>query len=97
MVYVWGILTGILVSVLHTFALNRFSQGGLLVSLFLGGVIGAAGGTLTPTAFTGLLDPVTTGWGFFTGVVYAATSHGSFWAAAAPQANVARRAPACQR
>lgn len=72
MVYVWGILTGILVSVLHTFALNSFSQGVLLASLFLGGVIGAAGGALTPTAFTGLLNPATIGWGFFTGVVYAA-------------------------
>jgi hypothetical protein len=68
-VYFWGMLTGVVVSLAHT-ALVRLTRSGLLGSLGLGALLGAAGGALTPTFFTGVMDPSTILAGGVVGIVF---------------------------
>jgi hypothetical protein len=69
LVYVWGAITGAIVSLAHTALLRRWG-GGAVFSVVLGAVLGLIGGGLTPTLFTGMLEPTAIALGGFAGLVY---------------------------
>jgi|SRR5690606_1233748 len=68
LVYVWGGVTGILLSVVHTMATSGRSP---LLSIVLGVLLGFVAGALTPTFATGLLHPPAILLGGLIGGVYA--------------------------
>lgn len=72
LVYVWGVVTAIAVSVAHTYAMHSVSRGSLVLALAAGALLGLGAGAVTPTAFTGILNVNAILWGGFTGLVYAA-------------------------
>jgi len=69
LVYIWGVITGTVVSLAHT-SLLRVSEGGTTFSILGGALLGAIGGGCTPTLFTGLFEPAAIGLGSFAGLVY---------------------------
>jgi hypothetical protein len=69
LVYVWGVVTGTVVSLAHTALLSR-KGGSTAFSVVLGLVLGLLGGAVTPTVFTGMLEPAAIGLGGFAGLVY---------------------------
>lgn len=71
LVYVWGAITGTVASLLHTVLVRRRAGGGAF-SVIVGTGFGLIGGGLTPTLFTGILEPVAIGLGGFAGLVYGA-------------------------
>ena len=72
MVYFWGIITGILLSLVHTGITQSINRRSVAVSLGLGLVLGLIAGALTPTFFTGFFNRYVILAGGFTGLVYAA-------------------------
>lgn len=71
LVYVWGILTAIPLSLLHTVAMRGLGFSSLAMAALLGMVLGLLAGAVTPTFFTGFFNLAAIVWGGFTGVVYA--------------------------
>lgn len=71
LVYIWGIATAVLSSVAHTYIVHAFGRGSVALPLMTGVLLGLMAGAITPTAFTGFLNPNTIFWGGFTGLVYA--------------------------
>jgi hypothetical protein len=69
LVYLWGAVTGTVVSLVHT-ALLRDIGNQRLLSIVLGTLFGLIGGALTPTFFTGLFEPAAIALGGFAGLVY---------------------------
>jgi hypothetical protein len=72
LVYIWGIVTAILLSFSHAYIVHAFARGSIALSLVAGVLLGLIAGAATPTAFTGFLNPNAILWGGFTGLVYAA-------------------------
>lgn len=71
LVYVWGAITGTVASLVHTAVISRAGQVRRSVVLITGVLIGAVAGGLTPTFFTGILEPAGVGLGSCVGLVYA--------------------------
>ncbi len=69
MVYVWGALSGLAVSLLHTAAWRAIHLRPP-VSIAAAFILAIVGGALTPTLFTGLMHGPTILWAGFAGVVY---------------------------
>ncbi len=84
MVYLWGVVTAALLSLAHTYVMHVLPQRSLLLSVIAGTILGAAAGAVTPTVFTGFLNPDAILWGAFTGLVYAVLVSGLFGQAAIP-------------
>ncbi|MGH7718858.1 MAG: hypothetical protein ACREON_08465 [Gemmatimonadaceae bacterium] len=72
LVYIWGIVTAILLSFAHTYIMHALGRESVAPSLMAGVLLGLIAGAATPTAFTGFLNHNTILWGGFTGLVYAA-------------------------
>ncbi|MFN2398535.1 MAG: hypothetical protein ABR543_07810 [Gemmatimonadaceae bacterium] len=72
LVYIWGIVTGILLSLAHTYIADSLARGSMVMSVIAAVLLGLAAGAVTPTAFTGFLNPHAILWGGFTGLIYAA-------------------------
>lgn len=70
LVYVWGAITGSILSAVHT-TITRRSGGAVLSSVGLGVLLGLLAGALTPTPFTGLFLPTAIALGGTTGLLYA--------------------------
>lgn len=69
LVYVWGVVTGGALSLVHT-ALMQSGGFYLTRSMLLGALLGVGFGAITPTLFTGLLEPAAMALGALTGASY---------------------------
>ena len=70
LIYFWGAVTGSAVSFLHSAMVSRSAATTPSRSALLGLGLGIVAGALTPTMFTGLLEPIAIGLGGLTGMLY---------------------------
>jgi hypothetical protein len=70
MVFVWGVVTGILLSLTHTYLVSHLAHASAVASAAIGLILGLIAGAATPTLFTGFANPGVILWGGFTGLIY---------------------------
>ena len=70
LVYVWGVVTGVVVSLIHRPLVEAVGNKSLASFFVAGAALGLIGGVVTPTVFSGFGDRDVTLWGGFTGAAY---------------------------
>jgi hypothetical protein len=70
LVYVWGVVTGVAVSLIHRPLVDAVGKKSLVSFFVAGAALGVIGGVVTPTMFTGFGDRDVTLWGGFTGATF---------------------------